>query len=144
MGCEKEIDLQILGSNPCEEADLTIDTPLEKAPGVNRSEPDLTIENPPSPRERVNRSNPVFASGLTQRLTNTPISDTDIGRTSESQDETALEVHPPEDGGRTNGGQGVAGDCPDNVVTGASAQVTPEGVQQEDPPEWFNYDTAFR
>ena len=144
VGCEKERDLQIVGSNPSEEADLTICTPSDQEPGANRSEPPSTICNPGSPRERANRSNLVFASDLTQRVANAPISDTDIVRTSESQDETPQEVHPPEDGGRTNGGQGVIGDCPGNVLTGgASAPVTSEGGQQEDPPEWFDYDTAF-
>ena len=39
----------------------------------------------------------------------------------------------------------VTGDCPGNFVTGgASAPVTPEGGQQEDPPEWSDYRSAFR
>jgi hypothetical protein len=145
VGCEKECHLSFVGSNPSEEADLTNDTPPEKAPGVIRSEPHSTNDNPHSPRERVIRSKPVFAGVLPQRMTNALISVTDIDRTSESQDETTQEVHPPEDGGRTNGGQEVTGDCPDIVVTeGAVTSVTPEGGQQEDPPEWSDYRSAFR
>ena len=39
----------------------------------------------------------------------------------------------------------VTGDCPGNFVTGgATAPVTPEGGQKEDPPEWSDYRSAFR
>ena len=100
MGCEKGGDLQRVGSNPSEEGDLTLYTPAEAASDVKRSDSDSTLNTPESPRERVKRSNPVFAGGLTQRFTNAPISDTDIGWTSKSQDETPQEVRPPpEDGG---------------------------------------------
>ncbi len=145
VGCEKGGNLSTDGSNPSDSGDLSVDTGSEVIHSVHRSQEQLSVDTPVHPRERVHRSFPVPARDLPHLWTNAPISDTDIGRTSESQDETPQEVHPPEDGGRTNGGQMVRGDCQDNVVTGgASAPVTPEGGQQEDPPEWFNYDTAFR
>ena len=137
--------MQRVGSNPSEGGDLTRCTSFDQEADATRSDPPSTRCTNVPPREHATRSNPVVASDLTQRVANAPISDTDIGRTSESQDETPQEVNPPEDGGRTNGGQVVAGDCPDNVVTGgASAPVTPEGGQQEDPPEWSDYRSAFR
>ena len=108
VGCEKGGDLSIVGSNPSEEGDLTMDTGAEDAAVVHRSDDSLTMDNDGHSRERVHRSNPVFATDLTQRWTNAPISDTDIGRTSVSQDETLQEVQSPEGGGRTNGGQDQA------------------------------------
>ena len=144
VGCEKGGNLSSVGSNPSEGPNFTLDTSSEEGAGVQRDDPSFTLDNHGQPRERVQRDFPVTAMDLTPRWTNAPISDTDIDRTNESQDETPQKVHLPEDGGRTNGGQLVAGDCPDNVVTGgASAPVTPEGGQQEDPPEWFDLDTAF-
>lgn len=113
VGCEKECHLSLGGSNSSEEGDLASDTGSENALGVTGSKPDLASDNALSPRERVIGSFPVAAMGLTHPVTNAPISDTDIGRTSESQDETSPEVQSSEDGGRTNGGQGVTGDCPD-------------------------------
>ena len=95
VGCEKECPLSIVGSNPSEEGDLTMDTGAEDAAVVHRSDASLTMDNDGHSRERVHRSNPVFATDLTQRWTNAPISDTDIGRTSESRNETSQELHPP-------------------------------------------------
>ena len=95
VGCEKGMEMVRVGSNPSEEGDLTRTMPSEQESDGTRSEPPSTRTTPASPRERGTRSNPVIASGLTQRVPNTPISDTDIGRTSESQDETSQEVHPP-------------------------------------------------
>ena len=145
MGCEKGEDLSLVASNPLQELEITRDTPLEVVPSVPSDSAPFTRDTADSPRERVPSDFPVAATDLMPLGTNAPISDTDIGRTSVSQDETPQEVNPLEDGGRTNGGQKAAGDCPDNVVTGgASAPVTPEGGQQEDPPEWSDYRSAFR
>ena len=145
VGCEKEGNLSTVGSNPSGDADLTVDTGSDDVHSVHSSQDQLTVDTTDSPRERVHSKFPVAAVGLMPLWTNAPISDTDIGRTSVSQDETPQEVNPPEDDGRTSGGQLVAGDCLDNVVTGrANAPVTPEGVQQEDPPEWSDYRSAFR
>ena len=108
VGCEKGGNLSLGGSNPSEERVLARDTGSEIVPGVPGSEADLPRDTSGSPRERVPGSFPVAATVLTHPGTNTPISDTDINRTSESQNETPQEVSSPEDGGRTNGGQGLA------------------------------------
>ena len=108
VGCEKGENLFLVGSNPSEEGKLTRDTGSEDVPGVPGSNAQLTRDTSDSPRERVPGSFPVLPTDLTQPGTNAPISDTDIGRTSESQNLTALEVHFLEGVGRTNGGQGQA------------------------------------
>ena len=108
VGCEKEGDLSTVGSNPSGDTDLTVDTGSEDVHGVHSSQDQLTVDTADSPRERVHSSFPVAATDLSQLWTNTPISDTDIGRTSKFQDETPREVSFPEDGGHTNGGQGLA------------------------------------
>ena len=117
VGCEKWCPLSSVGSNASGGGDLTEDTGSEVDLSVLSSEPQLTEDTTDSPRERVLSSFPVPAMDLTQLRTEDTISDTDIARTSVSQDETPQEVHPPEDGGRTNGGQGV------EVVTGQGREA---------------------
>ena len=108
VGCEKGGDLSTVASNPLQEHEITVDTASEVVHSVHSDEPGFTVDTTGSPRERVHSKFPVAAVGLMPLWTNTPISDTDIGRTSESQNETLQEVHPSGDGGRTNGGQDQA------------------------------------
>ena len=129
VGCEIECPLSPVGSNPNEEADLTGDTASGDTPSVPSSQAQLTGDTTDLPRERVPSSFPVAARDLTQLGTNAPISDTDIARTSASQDETDWEVRPLEGVDRTNGGQGLAkrlsgvGSRPRNVPSSAGCSA---------------------
>ena len=89
MGCEKGGDLYLVASNPLQELEITRYTPLEVVPSVPSDSAPFTRYTADSPRERVSSDFPVAATDLMPLDTNAPISDTDIERTSESQNETA-------------------------------------------------------
>ena len=95
VGCEIEENLSLLAPEALERQDLSSDTAIKSDGGVAASLPAPSSDTPPEGEIRVAAIDPSSATDLPQAATNAPISDTDIGRTSKSQDETPQEVNPP-------------------------------------------------